>query len=112
MEGRIDGPELSGSLRVTNLATRRPDGVYLPTLRGVLIATEDKQVYVTMDGLSIVEEGGDPPVRVGLVAITFRTGDPTLAKWNNVLAVAEYRGQSIGDGWGLVGTIYRCVPGS
>lgn len=111
LEGRIEGPELQGSLRVTNLATSRPDGDFLPTLRGVLTGPEDKRMFVTMDGLSIVEEGTDPPVRVGLVSITFRTADPDLLKWNHVLAVAEYRGKTMGDTWGLVGSIYRCVPG-
>ncbi len=78
LEGKIEGPELKGSLRVTNLATSRPDGDYLPTLRGVLTTPEDKRVFVTMDGLSVVEAGSDPPVRVGLVAVTFRAGDPAL----------------------------------
>lgn len=112
LEGRIDGPELKGSLRMTNLATSRPDGDYLPTLRGVLTGPDDKRMFVTMDGLSIIEEGTDPPVRVGLVAITFRTGNPDLQKWNHVLAVAEYRGKMMGNTWGLVGTIYRCLPGA
>jgi hypothetical protein len=112
LEGKIDGPELQGSLRVTNLATSRPDGDYLPTLRGVLTAAGGERVFVTMDGLSIVEEGTDPPVRVGLVAITFRTGDPKFLKWNHVLAVAEYRGKTMGGTWGLAGTIYRCAPGA
>ena len=69
-------------------------------------------MFVTLDGLSIIEEGTEPPVRVGLVALTFRTADPELAAWNRIFAVAEYRGKSMGDTWGLVGTIYRCVPGA
>ena len=112
LEGKIDGPELRGSLRVTNLATSRPDGDYLPTFRGVLVGPDEKRMFVTMDGLSIVEEGSNPPVRVGLVAVTFRAGDPALVKWNHVLAVAEYRGKMVGDRFALTGTIYRCVPGS
>ncbi len=51
-------------------------------------------------------------MRVGLVAVTFRAGDPALVKWNHVLAVAEYRGKMVGDRFALTGTIYRCVPGS
>jgi hypothetical protein len=69
-------------------------------------------MFVTMDGLSVAEEGTDPPSRVGLVAITFRSADLKLSKWNRVLAVAEYRGKTVGDTWGLAGTIYRCVPGA
>jgi hypothetical protein len=112
LEGRIEGPDLKGNLRLTNLATSRPDVVYLPTLRGVLTTPDGAMLFVTMDGLSIVDEGTDPPVRVGLVALTFRAGDPKLSRWNSVLAVAEYHGKTIGETWGLVGTVYQCVPGT
>ncbi len=112
MEGKIEGPELQGSLQLTNLATRRPDGDYTPTLRGVLTTPGGESMFVTLDGLSVVEEGTEPLVRVGLVAFTFRSADPKLVAWNRVFAVAEYRGKSMGDSWGLVGTIYRCVPGT
>jgi hypothetical protein len=112
LEGKIDGPMLQGTLRVTNLATRRPDGNYTPALRGILTTHDGATMYVTLDGLSILEEGTDPPVRVGLVSMTFRTADPKLVAWIRVFAVAEYGGKSMGSSWGLVGTIYRCVPGA
>lgn len=112
LEGRIDGPELQGSLRVTNLANRRPNGDYTPTLRGVPTTADGGKMFVAVDGLSIIEEGTNPPVRVGLVSMTFRTSNPKLERWNQVFAVVEYRGKTMGDTWGLIGTIYRCVPGA
>lgn len=36
MEGSLAGDQLRGTLRLTNLAQRRPDNVNLPTLRGLL----------------------------------------------------------------------------
>ena len=112
LEGTIDGAELSGRLHLTNLAPKRTDGEFAPALRGTLTTDEGGKMFVTMAGMSILEAGTDPPVRVGLVAFTFRSAEPNLAVWNRVFAVAEYRGKSMGDTWGLVGTLYRCVPGT
>jgi hypothetical protein len=110
LEGTLEGPELRGRLHVTNLAPHRTDGEFAPTLRGTLTAEDGKKMFVTIDGISILEAGTNPPVRIGLVALTFRSADPKLKKWNGVFAVAEYRGQAVGETWGLVGTVYRCVP--
>ncbi len=110
LEGTIEGPELRGRLHVTNLAPKRTDGEFAPTLRGTLTTEDGAKMFLTMDGISILEAGTNPPVRVGLVAVTFRSADPKLMTWNRVFAIAEYRGKSMGDTWGLVGTLYRCVP--
>lgn len=40
MEGTLRGERLSGSLHLTNLASRRTDDVNLPTLRGTLDADD------------------------------------------------------------------------
>ena len=95
---------------MTNLAPHRTDGEFTPKLRGTLTTEDGTKMFVTMDGISILEPGTHPPVRVGLVALTFRSADAKLRAWNRIFAVAEYRGKSIGDGWWLVGTVYRCVP--
>ncbi len=40
MEGSLAGDRLGGTLRVTNLAQRRPDNVNLPTLPGLLTTND------------------------------------------------------------------------
>ena len=36
MDGSLEGPRLTGTLALTNIATNRPDNVNTPTLRGLL----------------------------------------------------------------------------
>jgi len=110
LQGSIEGPDLKGELKVTNLAPRRTDGAFAPTIRGLLTTPEGASIFVTLDGISIHPPDAESSIRLGLVAVTFRSGEPQLKRWNDVLAVAEYRGEQMGDTWGVKGTIFRCVP--
>jgi hypothetical protein len=44
MDGSLIGDRVRGRLHLTNLARRRPDGVNLPTLRGLLTTEDGAQV--------------------------------------------------------------------
>jgi len=110
LEGSIEGPELHGKPQVTNLAPHRTDGAFAPTIRGLLTTPEGGTMFVTIDGISVERAEASGLVRIGLVALTFRSNEPSLKKWNEVFAVAEYKGETIGDSWGVRGTVYRCVP--
>ena len=110
LEGSIEGPELQGQLHVTNLAPHRTDGAFAPTIRGLLTTREGATMFVTIDGISVERSEASGSVRIGLVALTFRSNEPALKKWNEVFAVSEYKGEKMGDSWGVRGTIYRCVP--
>jgi hypothetical protein len=44
MHGSLIGDRVRGRLHLTNLARRRPDGVNLPTLRGLLTTEDGAQV--------------------------------------------------------------------
>jgi len=67
-------------------------------------------MFVTIDGISVERSEASGSVRIGLVALTFRSNEPALKKRNEVFAVSEYKGEKMGDSWGVRGTIYRCVP--
>lgn len=46
LTGSISGDRLAGGLGVTNLAVGRPDGVNVPTIRGILTTRDDAQIWV------------------------------------------------------------------
>ena len=56
MEGSVTGPRLTGNLRLTNLASARPDRVSTPAMRGVLTTEDRASVWVELDGLAISSE--------------------------------------------------------
>jgi hypothetical protein len=87
MEGTLSGERLSGSLRLTNLATRRPDNINMPTLRGLLDTDDGAQVWVEMNGLAALRESDG--ARVFVTSLTFRTGDARYAWLNSKFAVLE-----------------------
>jgi len=110
LTGRIEAGELSGTLHATNLARQRPDGGFTPNLRGLLTTPEGTKLFFTMDGLSIRDAKASPPRRVVVTGITLWSADPKLRSWNDAYLIAELEGKAMGNTWGVVGQLYRCVP--
>jgi hypothetical protein len=52
MEGWLRGESVSGELRLTNFAPRRPDNVNLPNLRGLLTTEDGAIIAVEMNGIA------------------------------------------------------------
>ncbi|MBA2246393.1 MAG: hypothetical protein H0W11_15680, partial [Gemmatimonadetes bacterium] len=72
MEGIVAGESLRGTLRLTNLAQRRPDNVNLPMLRGLLTTDDGATIYVEMNGIATLRP--EDSARVFVTSFTFRTG--------------------------------------
>jgi hypothetical protein len=85
MEGTWHGDRISGKLRLTNIAQKRADNVNTPTLRGVLETEDGATMFVEMNGLSQIRDGG----RVFVASLTLRTGDPSYQWVNTLFAVLE-----------------------
>ena len=85
MEGRWRSDRLSGKLRLTNIAQKRPDNVNTPTLRGVMQTDDGATMFVEMNGLSQIHEGG----RVFVSSLTLRTVHPDYLWVNTLFAVVE-----------------------
>ena len=108
MEGSLRGERLSGSLRLTNLAPRRPDDVNLPTLRGILTTEDDATIWVELDGIATLREADQ--ARVFVTAFRFRTGDERYAWTNTTLAVLEGVLETVSVNASAHGRLYACVP--
>jgi len=85
MEGELRTERVSGRVKLTNIAQKRSDNVNTPTLRGVLETDDDARVFVEMNGLSQIEEGG----RVFITSLTFRTAEARYEGLNTLFAVVE-----------------------
>ncbi|MGI0129124.1 MAG: hypothetical protein ACREEC_03075 [Thermoplasmata archaeon] len=110
LTGTLEAGELRGTIHATNLARQRPDRAFTPTLRGVLTTPEGARLFFTMDGISIKDAQASSPRRIVTTGITFWTPDPRFRQWNDVYALAEMEGRAMGTSWGVVGSLYRCVP--
>ena len=110
LTGRLEAGELEGTLHTTNMARQRPDGVFTPTLRGLLTTSQGAKLFFTMDGLSVRDPKASPPRRLVVSGITLWTTDPKLRSWNDAYLVAELEGRPMGETWGVVGNLYRCIP--
>ncbi|HLM06005.1 MAG TPA: hypothetical protein VK402_12555 [Blastococcus sp.] len=108
MEGTLRGDRVSGSLRLTNLARRRPDDINLPTLRGVLTTEEGASVWVELDGIATLRPTDS--ARVFVTACRFRTGSEPHAWLNDVVGVLEGVLDSVGVGGRARGRIHECRP--
>jgi hypothetical protein len=108
MEGRLSGERVSGELRLTNLAERRPDNVNLPTLRGVLTTDDGASVWVALDGVATVREADG--ARVFVTACRFRTGDDGYAWLNTVVGVLEGVLGAVALGGSARGRVFECRP--
>lgn len=85
LEGRLDGPRLRGTLRLTNFAAKRPDDINLPTLRGVLQTDDSATCFVEMNGMAVARHGG----REFVTSLTLRTSDPRYDWVNTLTMVTE-----------------------
>src|SRR6266567_3115343 len=85
MEGSWHGDRINGKLRLTNVAQKRADNINAPTLRGVLEAEDGVTMFVEVNGLSQIQEGG----RVFVASLTLRTGHPNYRWVNTLFAVIE-----------------------
>lgn len=106
MEGSLVGDRLSGTLRLTNLASRRPDNVNLPTLRGVLTTEDGARVWVELDGLATLRP--EDSARVFITTCRFRTGDERYGWMNTLFAVLEGVLDSVGVGGVARGRLFAC----
>ena len=85
MEGQLRTERVSGQVKLTNIAQKRSDNVNTPALRGVLDTDDGARVFVEMNGLSQIEEGG----RVFITSLTFRTAEARYEGLNTLFAVVE-----------------------
>jgi hypothetical protein len=106
MEGSLAG-RLSGSLRLTNFAALRADGVNLPTLRGVLTTRDEATVWVELDGIATLREE-EGQARVFITTFRFRTGDERYAWLNATFGSLEGLLESGGVGGVARGRLYAC----
>lgn len=85
MEGDWRSDRISGKLRLTNVAQKRVDNINTPTLRGVMETADGAAMFVEMNGLSQIQEGG----RVFISSLTLRTAHPEYQWVNTLFAVVE-----------------------
>jgi hypothetical protein len=108
MDGTLRGERLSGALRLTNLAARRPDNVNLPTLRGVLSTHDGATIWVELDGIATLRPADE--ARVFVTTFRFRTGEASYSWVNTTLAVLEGVLDSVGVGGTARGRLFACKP--
>lgn len=108
MEGRLEGADVRGELRLTNLAPRRADTVNLPTLRGLLHTDDGATIYVEMDGVAMLRQADQ--ARVFVTSVRFRTGDAHYQRLNTVFAVLEGILDKVTVGGVARGRAYYCNP--
>lgn len=108
MEGRLSGAELTGTLRLTNLAARRTDNANLPTLRGVLTTEDGARIWVELDGIATLRPADQ--ARVFVTTFRFRTGDDRYRWLNTTFGVLEGVLDSVGPGGRARGRLYACEP--
>ena len=106
MDGTLRGDRLSGGVRLTNLAQRRPDGVNLPTLRGPLTTDDGEQVWMELDGVATLRPHDG--ARVFVTACRFRTGSERYAWLNTVVGVLEGVLDAVAVGGTARGRVYEC----
>ncbi|HUH14799.1 MAG TPA: hypothetical protein VML35_02830 [Gaiellaceae bacterium] len=106
MEGTLAGERLSGELRLTNLAARRPDDVNLPTLRGVLTTHDGAEAWVELDGVATRRE--EDGARVFVTTFRARTGDERYAWLNTLFGVLEGVLDAVAAGGTAHGRLYEC----
>jgi len=107
MEGTVTGERLEGTLRLTNLAPRRPDNVNMPTLRGILVTRDDARIYVEMNGIATLRESDQ--ARVFVTTFTFRTADTRYSWLNTTFGLLEGALDSVGVGGVARGRAYECA---
>lgn len=106
MDGSVSGDRLRGTLRLTNLAARRPDNVNMPTLRGLLETDDGAVIFVEMNGIATLR--AEDQARVFVTTLTFRTGDARYAWLNTTFAILEGVLDRVGVGGVARGRAHRC----
>jgi hypothetical protein len=106
MEGSLAGERLAGTVRLTNLAVRRPDNVNLPTLRGVLITETGDTAWMELDGVATLRAADQ--ARVIAARCTFRTGSDALRWLNSAFVVYEGVLDRVAVGGTARGTLHVC----
>jgi hypothetical protein len=106
MDGRLVGGRMQGTLRLTNLAARRPDDVNLPTLRGVLTTEDGAVVWIELDGIATLRASDD--ARVFVTSCRFRTGDERYQWVNSVMGMLEGVLGSVAVGGEAHGRLFEC----
>jgi hypothetical protein len=108
MEGSLRGERLSGTLDLTNLASRRTDNVNMPTLRGTLDTDDGALVWVELDGIATLRT--EDQARVFVTTFRFRTGDERYVWLNTTFGVLEGVLDTVGVGGRARGRLYGCRP--
>lgn len=108
MEGRLEGDRLAGEVHLTNLASRRPDNVNMPKLRGVLTTDDGASVWMELDGIATLRQRDG--ARVFTTSCRFRVGEPRYAWLNTVLAVVEGTLDSVAVGGLARARVHECQP--
>jgi hypothetical protein len=106
MEGHVRGDRLSGRIRLTNLASRRPDNVNVPTLRGIVDTDDGARMFVELNGLANLRPSDQ--ARVFVTSLTFRTGAAQYAWLNSTFAVVEGVLDVVGVGGTARGRVHIC----
>src|SRR5918999_1490968 len=106
MEGSLSGDRVAGSIRLTNLAARRPDNVNLPTLRGILETGDGAVVWVEIDGIAFLREADN--ARVFVSSFRCRTGDERYAWLNTTFAILEGVLDKVAVGGVARGRLHAC----
>ncbi|MDP8905296.1 MAG: DUF3237 domain-containing protein [Chloroflexota bacterium] len=106
MNGRLDGPRLSGTLELTNLAERRADNVNLPTLRGILRTDDGALVWVWLDGVATLRQPDN--ARVFRTTFRCRTGDERYGWLNTFFGVLDGVLDRVAVGGSAVGELFDC----
>lgn len=106
MEGTVSGDKIRGTIRLTNIAQRRPDNVNLPSLRGVLDTDDGAKIFVEMNGIATLRQSDQ--ARVFVTSLTFRTGDARYGWLNTTMAMLEGVLDSVAVGGQARIRAYRC----
>ncbi|HVL59382.1 MAG TPA: DUF3237 family protein [Burkholderiaceae bacterium] len=106
MDGTLSGEKLRGTLRLTNLASMRPDNVNMPTLRGLLATDDGAKIYVELNGIANLRPSDQ--ARVFATSFSFRTGDARYGWLNRTFAVLEGVLDSVTVGGTARGRVYAC----
>jgi hypothetical protein len=106
MDGSVSGESLSGTIRLTNLAQKRPDNVNVPALRGVLDTHDGARLYVEMNGLANLRPADG--ARVFVTSFTFHTSDDRYTWLNTAFAVLEGILDSVAVGGTARGRAFVC----
>ncbi len=110
LEGRLEVEGLTGTVHVTNTAPRRTDGIFEPTLRGILTVSDGSKLYFRLDGLSLADPTPGSRRRTVLSTVRLRSRVPAYQEWNRAFLFHDGRGGPTGDSWGLTGPILRAIP--